>query len=166
MKTLGLDLSTTVCGFSIIENKSILHAGFFDISKAKTYKDKANIIINGLVDKPLIDRIIIEESLSGFAFGKTSQQTILMLAKNKAVISYILGEYYKVPVFYQNASTMRKQLFGIACIRGTDPKQFVKQKLSELYDISKWDIKNKIGNLDKRMNDVYDAIVAGCYDPQ
>ena len=44
MKSLGLDLSCTTCGFAITENKKLLDAGFFDISKFESYKDKSKII--------------------------------------------------------------------------------------------------------------------------
>jgi hypothetical protein len=80
---LGLDLSSTTCGWALTENKKLIDAGFFDISVARSYKDKAAIIITGLADKKF-DVVNIEETLSGFAMGRTRQQTILMLAKNKS----------------------------------------------------------------------------------
>lgn len=162
MNTLGLDLSTSTCGFAITENKKLLDTGFFDLSKVETYKDKANIIINGLKEKEF-HRINVEETLSGFAFGKTSQQTLLKLAKNKAVICYILEEYYHLPMIYANATTMRKQLFGKSRIKGIKPKDYVKQQIDERYNMSSWIILNRNGDPDKRMEDVYDAIVASCY---
>lgn len=164
MKSLGLDLSSAVCGFAITETKTIIDAGFFDISKATKYKDKASIIIGGMEGKTF-DRIIVEESLSGFAFGKTSQQTLLKLAKNKAVICYILEEHYKLPMYYANAVTMRKQLFGVSRIKGIKPKDFVKQKIETMYDMARWTIINRNQVPDKRMEDVYDAVVASCYEP-
>jgi len=164
MKTLGLDLSTSVCGFAIVDNKVIMDAGFFDIGKVNKYKEKANLIIDGL-DSKVFNRIIIEETLSGFAFGKTSQQTLLKLAKNKAVISFILEEHYKCPIFYANAVTMRKQLFGVSRIRGMKPKEFVKQHITKMFDVTPWMKLNRNGNPDKRMEDIYDAIVIACYNP-
>ena len=155
---LGLDLSTTTCGWAITENKQIIDCGFFDISKVETYKEKAKIIIDGLMNK-VFDKVNVEETLSGFAFGRTSQQTLLKLAKNKAVICYILEETWKLPICYSNAVTMRKQLFGISRIKGIKPKVFVKQKIEEMYDMTQWIKLNRNGIPDKRMEDVYDAIV-------
>ena len=163
MKNLGLDLSTSVCGFAITENKIILDCGFFDISKVEKYKEKANIIINGLSGK-VFDKIIVEETLSGFAFGKTSQQTLLKLAKNKAVVCYILEEHYHLPLMYANATTMRKQLFGKARVKGIKPKIYVKEKIESMYNITPWVKLNRNGEPDKRMEDVYDAVVASCYE--
>lgn len=159
---LGLDLSTSVCGYAITNGNNIIECGYFDISKSNTYKDKAIVIINGLNNKSF-DIINVEENLSGFAFGKTSQQTLLKLAKNKAVICYILEEYYKKPIYYANATTMRKQLFGKARIKGIKPKEFVKQNIEKMFDVSPWVKLNKNGNIDKKMEDVYDAIVTSFY---
>lgn len=164
MKKLGLDLSTAVCGFAITENKSLLDAGFYDISKGDTYKEKANIIITGLLNKQF-DCINVEETLGGFAFGRTSQQTLMKLAKNKAVISYILQEHYKLPMYYANATTMRKQLFGRSRVKGIKPKVYVKEQIEKLYDITPWMKLNRNGDPDSKMEDLYDAIVVSTYTP-
>ena len=164
MKTLGLDLSTVVCGYCISENKVIIDCGFFDLSKVITYKEKAFIIINGLINKTF-ENIIVEESLSGFMYGKTNANSILSLAKNKAVICYILNENYHLPMYYANATTMRKQLFGKSRIKGIKPKIFVKENIEKMYDMTSWIKLNRNGDPDKRMEDVYDAIVASCYKP-
>ena len=68
MKCLGLDLSTTTCGYAITENKQIIVAGYIDISKVSTYQEKADLIIKTLVGQTF-DKIVIEESLFGFARG-------------------------------------------------------------------------------------------------
>ncbi len=162
MKNLGLDLSTTTCGWAITENKQIIDCGFFDISKVETYKEKTKIIIDGLLGKTF-DKVNVEETLSGFAFGRTSQQVLLKLAKNKAVICYILEETWKLPMYYSNATTMRKQLFGKARVKGVKSKLFVKQKIEEMYDMTPWIKLNKNGIPDKRMEDIYDAVVVSCF---
>jgi hypothetical protein len=161
---LGLDLSTITCGWAITDNKGLVDVGYFDIGKVEQYKEKARIIIDGLREKNF-DVVNVEETLSGFSFGKTSQQTLLKLAKNKAVICYILEETWKLPIRYANAVTMRKQLFGISRIKGVKPKVFVKQKIEEIYNVTPWIRLNRNGVPDKRMEDIYDAIVVSCYNP-
>jgi len=165
MKKLGLDLSSTVCGFAITEDKKIIDCGYFDISKVKTYKEKAQLIIDGLIGKEF-DSVNVEENLSGFSFGKTSQQTLLMLAKNKAVICYILEEHYKKKFYFANATTMRKQLFGKARVKGIKPKVFVKEQIEKLYDMTPWIKLNRNDVPDKKMEDVYDAIVVSVFSPE
>ena len=158
MKILGLDLSCSTCGYAITENKIILFAGFVDISDAITYDDKVALIITALKNQKF-DKIIIEESLSGFAFGRTSQQILLKLTKNKAVIAYILEKYYKMNVQSINAMTARKAALGAARVKGIKPKDYVKARIEQMYDMTTWTILNKKGNEEKRMEDVRDAIV-------
>lgn len=155
---LGLDLSTTTCGFAITENKEIITASYVDISKVESYKEKADLIISALSGH-FFDKIIIEESLFGFAGGGTSQQVIIKLVKNKAVVGYILENHYKVKVESIHAQTARKKALGAARIKGIKPKVFVKESIERLYNMDKWVIKNTKGNPDKRNEDMYDAIV-------
>jgi hypothetical protein len=162
MKKLGLDLSTTTCGVAITENSQILYAGFVDLSIHSTYKSKAGAIIKRLSPYEF-DVVNVEETLSGFAFGKTSQQTLLKLAKNKAVICYILEETWKTPFYFANAITMRKQLFGKSRIKGVKPKDFVKENIEQKFDVTEWIVLNRNGTPDKRMEDVYDAIITSFY---
>jgi hypothetical protein len=86
-----------------------------------------------------------------------------MLAKNKAVISYILEEHWKIQIKFANATTMRKQLFGKARVKGLTGKEYVKLNIEKMYDVSEFQFRKKRGGLDKRIEDIYDAIVVSCY---
>jgi Holliday junction resolvasome RuvABC endonuclease subunit len=168
MNVLGIDLSSRICGYAISENGKIIDAGFIDISKYDAYKDKANVIINILKNKSF-DKIQVEETLANFSFGRTSQQTILKLAMNKAVICYILEEEFKIKISSINVNTMRKQLFGKCRIKGIKSKQFVKSELESLCpDVIKFTVLNKKGNWDERNGDMYDGIVCSLFkdEPQ
>ena len=158
MKILGLDLSCSTCGWAVTENKIIIGAGFVDISDVIEYATKAELIITALKDQTF-EKIMIEESLFGFAGGGTSQQVIIKLVKNKAVVGYILENHYKLKVESIHAQTARKKAFGIARIKGIKSKVFVKEQVEKLYDMKPWTIINKKGNEEKRMEDVRDAIV-------
>ena len=158
MKVLGLDLSCSTCGWAVSENKIIIGAGFVDISDVIEYATKAELIITALKDQTF-EKIMIEESLFGFAGGGTSQQVIIKLVKNKAVVGYILENHYKLKVDSIHAQTARKKAFGIARIKGIKSKVFVKEQVEKLYDMKPWTILNKKNVPDKRMEDVRDAIV-------
>lgn len=158
MKCLGLDLSTTTCGYAITEDKKILSAGFIDISKVEKYQDKADLIIKTLGSQSF-EKIVIEESLFGFARGGTSQQVIIKLVKNKAVVGFILENHYKVPVESIHAQTARKKALGAARVKGVKPKEFVKSMIEKMYDMKPWTIYNTKNNPDKRNEDMYDALV-------
>jgi hypothetical protein len=78
MKVLGLDLSTTTCGWAITENKRNISLWLILIFQMlEKYQDKADLIIKTLVGHSF-DKIMIEESLFGFAGGGTSQQQSLL----------------------------------------------------------------------------------------
>ena len=158
MKCLGLDLSTSTCGYAITEDKKILVAGFIDIKKAESYKDKADLIIKA-VSGQSFDKIVIEESLFGFRRGGATQQVIIKLVKNKAVIGYILEAHFGIKVESIHAQTARKRALGAARLKGMDAKPYVKMMVERLYDMTPFVVYNKIGNPDKRMEDLYDALV-------
>jgi hypothetical protein len=158
VKILGLDLSCSTCGWAVTENKLIIAAGYIDISNVDDYGTKADLIIAALKGQTF-ERIMIEESLFGFAGGGTSQQVIIKLVKNKAVIGYILENHYKVKVESIHAQTARKKALGAARVKGVKPKVFVKESIERMYDMTPWIIKNTKGNPDKRNEDMYDAIV-------
>ena len=101
MVILGLDVSTNTIGYAFTENKKILDMGFIDISKQKTIKDKAYQALEMLDDNMHIDKtekIIVEDSLSGFASGFTSMQTIIKLSKFNAVMCFILEWKYDIEI--------------------------------------------------------------------
>jgi hypothetical protein len=167
MVSLGFDASSNVVGFAFTEDKKILDAGFIDISKVDTSRGKANYVIDALSSHPLIkktEQINLEASLSGFA-GPSNRSVVIMLARWSAVFEHMLVDSYKLPVNLINVNTARKQVFGKAKIKGMKPKPYVKMKLDEIYDMTPWLVYNKIGNVDKKCEDTYDAVVISLYNP-
>jgi hypothetical protein len=164
MVSLGFDASTSTCGYAFTENGKILCANVIDISKFETSKTKANEIIKKVNSHNInFDSINLEEALSGFGFGRTSQQTLIKLLRWNAVFEYILGETYDKPVNLVGAMTARKQLFGKARIKGVDSKTFVNQELRKLFDLTPFEIYNRNNVLDKKNEDIRDAIVISFY---
>jgi len=160
---LGLDASTTTCGWAMFDGLTILDAGFIDISKLEGNKAKAFHILETLVPLPLMVRLTevkLEAALSGFMGGRTSQQVIIKLARFNAVLEYIIGEHLKVPVTLVGASTARKNVLGKAFIKGMTGKEWVKQELPKhVPNLQQYIKLNKLGNYDKRNEDTLDAIV-------
>ena len=160
---LGYDASTSCCGWAFYDGTLIKDAGFVDISKYPTNKEKTLQVISAMDAHPLISsvtQIKLEAALSGFAGGFTSQQVIIKLARFNAVFEYIMSEHFKIPVELLNVATARKTVFGKARIKGVKSKVFVRQQIDEKFAyVHKFDKENKLGNPDKRNEDMYDAVV-------
>ena len=72
MKKIGLDASTTTVGYAFVEDKTVIDIGFIPINKEKTIRDKVQVTLDALNELcPFddIDKIYIEDSLSGFSHG-------------------------------------------------------------------------------------------------
>ncbi len=162
MITLGLDASTRTVGWAFWNGIAIIDAGFIDLSKLETNKEKAFHVVSILESNPntmVTSKINLEAALSGFFRGRTSQQTIIKLARFNAVFEYIVSEHWKIPVNLVGVTTARKSVFGKCRVKGVDPKEYVKQQLALRMDLKKFDKINRIGNVDAHCGDMYDAMV-------
>ena len=167
MVTLGLDISTTCVGYAFTENKKILDMGFIDNKKFTTHKEKAFYVLTCIYESSYIDKIekvYVEDNLSGFAGGFTSQQTIVKLAKFNAVLCFVIEDAFDIEVKNVNPMTARKQAFGKARVKGVKAKDFVKRQVEELYDTKKWCKHTTRGNWDKRNIDAYDGLVMSLFE--
>jgi len=166
MVTLGLDASTTCVGYAFTEDKKILDMGFIDIKKEKTPKDKVQKVLEFINNSSYIDSVMdinIEDNLSGFAGGRTSQQVIIKLAKFNAILCFML-ENFEFNVHSINPMTARKQVFGKARVKGKKAKQFVQEEIEKMYNTSKWCKETSRGNWDKRNIDMYDGLVMSLFE--
>ena len=167
MVILGLDISTTCVGYAFTKDKKILDMGFIEIKKEKTPKEKVFKVLGFLNESSYIDmttNINVEDNLSGFAGGFTSQQTIIKLAKFNAILCFQLEEVFDMEVHNINPMTARKFVFGKARIKGIKAKEFVKMKIEEMQNTSKWCKETKTGLWDKRNIDMYDGLVMSLYE--
>ena len=167
MVTLGLDASTTCVGYAFTQDKKILDMGFIDIKKETTPKDKVQKVLDFLNKSPYIDNTVdinIEDNLSGFAGGRTSQQVIVKLAKFNAILCFMLEEIFQMEVNSINPMTARKNVFGRARIKGKKAKEFVQEQVEKMYNTKKWCQHTTRGNWDKRNIDMYDGLVMALFE--
>ena len=167
MVMLGLDASTTCVGYAFTKEKKILDMGFIDIRKETTPKDKVQKVLEVLNSSDYIDEVMdinIEDNLSGFAGGRTSQQVIIKLAKFNAILCFMLEEMFEFNVNSINPMTARKQVFGRARVKGKKAKQFVQEEIEKMYNTNKWCKETVRGNWDKRNIDMYDGLVMSLYE--
>ena len=167
MKKLGLDASTTTVGYAFVDGSEVIDLGFIPIQKEKSIRDKVQLTMDTITElDPFgdIEQIYIEDSLSGFSRGRTSQQTIIKLAKFNAVLVYCLEFAYGEIVDGVNPMTARKHLFGKARKQGVTAKDFVKKEINCLYNLEEYVKLTKTGLWDKRNMDAYDALVCALYE--
>ena len=167
MRKIGLDASTTTVGFAFVDDKNVIDIGFIPIDKQKTIRDKVQLTMDELTKlDPFeeVNKIYIEDNLSGFSRGRTSQQTIIKLAKFNAVLTYCLEFAYGEIVNGVNPMTARKHLFGKARVKGKTAKEFVKEEINSLYNLEEYVKLTKTGLWDKRNMDSYDALVCALYE--
>ena len=166
MVTLGLDISTSCVGYAFTKDKKILDMGFIDIKKQKTPREKVFKVLGFLdnisyIDE--VDKIFVEDNLSGFAGGRTSQQVIVKLAKFNAILCFML-ENFDFKVNSINPMTARKQVFGKARVKGVKAKDFVKRQIENKFNTKKWCKTTARGNWDKRNIDMYDGLVMSLFE--
>ena len=167
MRKIGLAASTTTGGFAFVDDKNVIDIGFIPIDKQKTIRDKVQLTMDELTKlDPFeeVNKIYIEDNLSGFSRGRTSQQTIIKLAKFNAVLTYCLEFAYGEIVEGVNPMTARKHLFGKARVKGKTAKEFVKEEINSLYNLEEYVKLTKTGLWDKRNMDSYDALVCALYE--
>jgi len=164
---LGLDASTSIVGWAFSQSGSVMDAGFLNVSKLETNKEKGKFVIEFLSNHSLIssvDHINLEAALSGFGGGLTSQQTIITLSRWNAIFEYMMSESFKFPIILCNVNTMRKKVFGKARIKGIKPKEYVKQQIPLIVpNILKFEKLNRDGNWDAHNGDMYDAVVCSLF---
>ena len=167
MVILGLDISTSCVGYAFTENKKILDMGFIDIKKFTNHKEKAFFVLTEINKSSYIDdvkKVYVEDNLSGFAGGRTSQQVIIKLAKFNAILCFMLEDMFEMEVHNINPMTARKNVFGKARVKGKKAKQFVQEEIEKMYNTSKWCKKTTRGNWDKRNIDMYDGLVMSLFE--
>ena len=164
---LGLDVSTSCVGYAFTKDKKIIDMGFIDLKKQKTPKEKTFFVLTHLSKNPYIDevtKINIEDNLSGFSGGRTSQQVIVKLAKFNAILCFMIENIFEIEPNNINPMTARKNVFGKARVKGIKAKDLVKMKIEEMYDTKKWCKTTARGNWDKRNIDMYDGLVMSLFE--
>ena len=126
---LGLDVSTSITGYTIVDNGKIILNGAWDTRKYKNFFDKVVHVKDGL-DKirkeygTRITAVYIEQSLQSFRSGFSSAKTLSTLSRFNGIVSWLVFDQYKIQPEYLAATSARK-LCGIKVSRGQKAKQVV-----------------------------------------
>ncbi len=131
-KILGLDVSTSITGATIVESGKIIESFYWDTRNKKhfpTLYDKAALVKNNLLkiqEKHEIEHIFIEQSLQSFRSGFSSAKTLSTLSRFNGIVSWLCFENFKVEPQMLAASSARK-LAGVGIKRGENAKEKVLQ---------------------------------------
>jgi hypothetical protein len=127
---LGLDISTSITGYTILDNEgNIVACEHIDLRKEKNFFLKSAQIegvLNEIRSLYFIEQIYIEQSLQSFRSGFSSAQTLSLLSKINGVVSWICYNIFGSEPQYLAATSARK-LCGIKVPRGQKAKTVAMQ---------------------------------------
>ena len=126
---LGLDISTSITGYTLIDGDKIILNGAWDTRKYKDFFEKVTHVKAGLEEihkqyGKQIGAIYIEQSLQSFRSGFSSAKTLSTLARFNGIVSWLVFDQLQVKPEYIAATSARK-LCGIKIPRGEKAKPVV-----------------------------------------
>ena len=130
---LGLDVSTSITGITILEKDgTLVYNDSWDTRKYKSFFEKVKYVEEQVVHLSKLyggfERVFIEQSLQSFRSGFSSAKTLSTLASFNGVVSWLVYRILKTEPEYLAATSARK-LCGIKVPRGTKAKQVVIQHI-------------------------------------
>jgi Holliday junction resolvasome RuvABC endonuclease subunit len=123
---LGLDISTSITGYTILDYEgNILACDHIDLRKEKDFFKKIQIVNSRLEiinDEYDVEQVYVEQSLQSFRSGFSSAQTLSLLSKINGIISWLCYNMFCGEPKYLAATSARK-LCGIKVPRGQKAKK-------------------------------------------
>ena len=162
-KILGLDISTSITGATIIQNGKIIESLYWDTRSKKKFPslyEKADLIQQHLwqiKSKHDITEIYIEQSLQSFRSGFSSAKTLSTLARFNGIVSWNCYKAFDIKPEMIAASSARK-LAGVGIKRGDNSKEKVLEFILDNYPQINIEY-TKHGNPRPGMFDMCDSII-------
>lgn len=132
---LGLDISTSITGFTVIDDKgSIIVNDAWDFRNKNKFDcifDKASHVKKQIIElskKYNIKKVYIEKSLQSFSTGFSSAKTLSTLSSFNGTVSWICFEVFGHKPEYIAATSARK-ICGIKIEKGVKAKEVVLKHL-------------------------------------
>ena len=110
---LGLDISTSIIGVSLFENKKLKEMFHIDLTKTKCMFDKSKQykeFIQNKISGIDIEKIYVEDTLQSFSRGLSSAKTLMTLARFNGIVSNITFEVTGIKPEFINVNVARKSL--------------------------------------------------------
>ena len=113
MNVLGLDVSTSVVGWCVLDNQqAVVAMGHIDFKGCNNMWEKADVALKELQNIEIahapFTKICIEEPLLGFKTGQSSMATISTLLKFNGLLSYGARSIFKLDPVMISSGTARK----------------------------------------------------------
>lgn len=160
---LGLDISTSITGATVVRDGKILESLYWDTRNKKyfpTLYEKAALIKQNLDDisqRYQIDEIFVEQSLQSFRSGFSSAKTLSTLSRFNGIVSWLCFEGFTIQPQMIGASSARKQA-GVEIKRGENAKEKVLHFVLDKFPHIEIQY-TKHGNPKPGMYDLCDSIV-------
>lgn len=169
MFILGLDISTSITGLSVIKStdnfdptKHLVFWQPIELTKFKSFWEKTDKVYNELNNLyelyPEIQTIYVEEPMKRFAVGLSSAQTVSILQRFNGIVCYNAYKRWNVEPTYVNVSSARKAI-GIKIIQTKKDPQRRNAKQQTFDHITANDLKHIVWPV-KRTGEVKNS----CYD--
>lgn len=127
---LGLDISTSITGVTILNNKGeVVLNESLDTRKYKNFfikSEKMKEFLTKLSKQYNIKEIFIEQSLQSFRSGFSSAKTLSTLSRFNGVVSWMCYSLWSIEPEYLAATSARK-ICGIKVPKGEKAKPIVLQ---------------------------------------
>ena len=160
---LGLDISTSITGATIVESGKIIDTAYWDTRNKKKFPslyEKADLVQQHLWEikaKYDITDIYVEQSLQSFRSGFSSAKTLSTLSRFNGIVSWNCYKAFDIRPEMIAASSARK-LAGVNIKRGDNSKQKVLQFIIDNYPQIKIQY-TKHGNPKPGILDMCDSII-------
>jgi len=161
---LGLDISTSMTGFCILDSQTeIIRSDVWDMRNKKYFPDifcKAEKIKNDLLSIKAqypIDKVFIEKPFMFFGSGGSTAKTMAALQRFNGIISWICYDTFGQPPIYFTAQQARK-LNEIKLVKGSNTKKEILKWVLDKYPSFSIEYTSH-GNPKPKYFDIADAIV-------
>lgn len=159
---LGLDISTSITGYTILDGQTVIKCDMLDLRNKKyvDFLDKsvaAKTLLQEIKKEYPIKDIFIEETINVMNRGMSSAHTIMTLNRFNGILSWMAYEILGVKPKYISARQARKMV-GILVPKGADAKETVINFLLANEPQFKVDY-SKFGNLVQGTADRADSLV-------
>jgi len=158
---LGLDISTSITGFSVLDDSGdVLVCDYINLKKLNGVFEKARMVeqeLQKLFLQHKINQVWIEESLQMFSSGMSSAKTLATLTKFNGIVSWIAWEKFEITPEYIAAVSARKEI-GLTVPKGKRGKDVV---MEHMLDKESWFVVEygRTGKIKPHFYDMADSFV-------